>query len=178
LANGFELTYPYIVRFPESKGGNGHQYGFLKTLPKSLQGKQPDGDPVRDAAMRPEKQIGRTAFNFEVGEIVEMLEERGISAVGYHAGMEAQERRENQERWMADEADVLVDGRTQLDKAGFTAALAVEYNKLERVFAIGQADTAVRVHAFDAEAQIALDRSACIGERPRHAFDHGNANGR
>ena len=44
----------------------------------------------------------------KVGEIVEMLEERGISAVGYHAGMEAQERRENQERWMADEADVLV----------------------------------------------------------------------
>src|SRR5438045_6207889 len=43
-----------------------------------------------------------------VGEIVEMLEEHGISAIGYHAGMEAAERKENQERWMSDEADVLV----------------------------------------------------------------------
>jgi len=44
----------------------------------------------------------------KVGEIVEMLEGHGISAIGYHAGMEAEERRENQERWMSDEADVLV----------------------------------------------------------------------
>jgi ATP-dependent DNA helicase RecQ len=44
----------------------------------------------------------------KVGEIVEMLEDQGISAIGYHAGMEAAERRENQERWMNDEADVLV----------------------------------------------------------------------
>jgi ATP-dependent DNA helicase RecQ len=44
----------------------------------------------------------------KVGEIVEMLEDEGISAIGYHAGMEAAERKENQERWMNDEADVLV----------------------------------------------------------------------
>lgn len=44
----------------------------------------------------------------KVGEIVEMLEDEGISAIGYHAGMEAGERRANQERWMNDEADVLV----------------------------------------------------------------------
>jgi ATP-dependent DNA helicase RecQ len=44
----------------------------------------------------------------KVGEIVEMLEDEGISAIGYHAGLDANERRENQERWMNDEADVLV----------------------------------------------------------------------
>jgi ATP-dependent DNA helicase RecQ len=44
----------------------------------------------------------------KVGEIVKRLEEEGIAAVGYHAGMGAAERRENQERWMNDEADVLV----------------------------------------------------------------------
>src|SRR5438552_5372863 len=44
----------------------------------------------------------------KVGRFVEMLEEQGILAIGYHAGMEAAERRENQERWMSDEADVLV----------------------------------------------------------------------
>jgi ATP-dependent DNA helicase RecQ len=44
----------------------------------------------------------------KVGEIVEMLEGQGISAIGYHAGMEAAERKENQERWMSDEANVLV----------------------------------------------------------------------
>jgi len=44
----------------------------------------------------------------KVGRIVEMLEEQGIRAIGYHAGMEAAERRGNQERWMSDDADVLV----------------------------------------------------------------------
>src|SRR5260221_2568309 len=44
----------------------------------------------------------------KVGRIVEMLEEQGIRAIGYHAGMEAGERRENQERWMSDDGDVLV----------------------------------------------------------------------
>ena len=44
----------------------------------------------------------------KVAEIVELLAENEISAVGYHAGMEAAERRENQERWMSDEVNVLV----------------------------------------------------------------------
>ena len=44
----------------------------------------------------------------QVSAIVVMLKEEGISAIGYHAGMEAEERRENQERWMSGEADVLV----------------------------------------------------------------------
>jgi len=44
----------------------------------------------------------------KVGRIVELLEEQGIRAIGYHAGMEAAERKENQERWMSDDADVLV----------------------------------------------------------------------
>jgi ATP-dependent DNA helicase RecQ len=43
-----------------------------------------------------------------VGEIVDMLEENGIAAVGYHGQMAAKERRENQERWMTEEVRVLV----------------------------------------------------------------------
>jgi ATP-dependent DNA helicase RecQ len=43
-----------------------------------------------------------------VGETVDFLEENGIRAVGYHGQMDAQARRENQEKWMADEVRVLV----------------------------------------------------------------------
>jgi ATP-dependent DNA helicase RecQ len=41
-------------------------------------------------------------------ETVDMLEEHGIPAVGYHGKMDAGERRRNQERWMSDEVRVLV----------------------------------------------------------------------
>jgi ATP-dependent DNA helicase RecQ len=43
-----------------------------------------------------------------VEETVEYLEESGIAAVPYHGKMEAPMRRQNQERWMSDEARVLV----------------------------------------------------------------------
>ena len=43
-----------------------------------------------------------------VGEVVDLLEENGIAAVGYHGQMEAKPRRENQEKWMADEVRVMV----------------------------------------------------------------------
>jgi ATP-dependent DNA helicase RecQ len=43
-----------------------------------------------------------------VEETVDVLEENGIAAVGYHGKMEAAERRTNQERWMSDEVRVLV----------------------------------------------------------------------
>ena len=43
-----------------------------------------------------------------VEETVEYLEENGIAAIPYHAKMEADMRRQNQERWMSDEVRVLV----------------------------------------------------------------------
>jgi ATP-dependent DNA helicase RecQ len=43
-----------------------------------------------------------------VGEIVDMLEENGIAAIGYHGQMESAARRENQEKWMTEEVRVLV----------------------------------------------------------------------
>jgi len=43
-----------------------------------------------------------------VEETVDFLEEHGIPAVAYHGKMEADLRRQNQERWMADEVRVLV----------------------------------------------------------------------
>ena len=43
-----------------------------------------------------------------VGIEVANLQDAGIAAIGYHAKMEAAERRKNQERWMSDEANVLV----------------------------------------------------------------------
>ena len=43
-----------------------------------------------------------------VGSTVTELENAGIAAIGYHAKMEARERQENQERWMADDVNVLV----------------------------------------------------------------------
>ena len=43
-----------------------------------------------------------------VGEIVDILEENGIAAIGYHGQMDNKSRRENQEKWMAEEVRVLV----------------------------------------------------------------------
>lgn len=41
-------------------------------------------------------------------EIAEKLQERGVKAVPYHAGMKARERERNQEAFMADEVEVIV----------------------------------------------------------------------
>ena len=43
-----------------------------------------------------------------VGEIVDLLQEHGIPAIGYHGRMDAGERRANQEKWMNDEVRVMV----------------------------------------------------------------------
>ena len=43
-----------------------------------------------------------------VGEIVDLLEENGIPAIGYHGQMDNPARRENQEKWMSEEVRVLV----------------------------------------------------------------------
>ena len=43
-----------------------------------------------------------------VGETVDFLAENGIAAIGYHGQMESRARRENQEKWMADEVRVVV----------------------------------------------------------------------
>jgi len=43
-----------------------------------------------------------------VGQTVALLEAAGIPAIPYHGKMDARERRDNQERWMSDEARVLV----------------------------------------------------------------------
>jgi ATP-dependent DNA helicase RecQ len=43
-----------------------------------------------------------------VGETVDLLEENGIAAIGYHGQMDSKARRENQEKWMTEEVRVLV----------------------------------------------------------------------
>src|SRR5271157_410766 len=43
-----------------------------------------------------------------VGEVIDLLEESGIAAVGYHGQMDSKARRENQEKWMSEEVRVLV----------------------------------------------------------------------
>jgi ATP-dependent DNA helicase RecQ len=44
----------------------------------------------------------------KVESTVDLLQEKGIPAVAYHGQMDAAQRRRNQERWMADEARVMV----------------------------------------------------------------------
>lgn len=44
----------------------------------------------------------------KVEQTVDLLEEQGIPAVGYHGKMDSDTRRANQERWMSDEVRVLV----------------------------------------------------------------------
>ena len=43
-----------------------------------------------------------------VGEIVDLLEENGVAAIGYHGQMDSVARRDNQEKWMTEEVRVLV----------------------------------------------------------------------
>lgn len=43
-----------------------------------------------------------------VGEVVDLLGERGIAAVEYHGQMSNEARRENQEKWMTEEVRILV----------------------------------------------------------------------
>jgi ATP-dependent DNA helicase RecQ len=43
-----------------------------------------------------------------VGEIIDLLEQNGVAAVGYHGQMNAASRRENQEKWMSEEVRVMV----------------------------------------------------------------------
>jgi len=43
-----------------------------------------------------------------VGEIIDLLGEHGVAAVGYHGQMDSTTRRTNQEKWMTEEAPVLV----------------------------------------------------------------------
>jgi ATP-dependent DNA helicase RecQ len=43
-----------------------------------------------------------------VEETVDLLEEQGIAAIGYHGKMDSEARRRNQEKWMSDEVRVLV----------------------------------------------------------------------
>ena len=44
----------------------------------------------------------------KVESTVDLLQENGIPAIGYHGQMNAADRRRNQERWMADEVRVMV----------------------------------------------------------------------
>jgi ATP-dependent DNA helicase RecQ len=44
----------------------------------------------------------------KVESTVDLLEENGVPAIGYHGQMSAADRRRNQERWMADEVRVMV----------------------------------------------------------------------
>ncbi|HLJ24716.1 MAG TPA: ATP-dependent DNA helicase RecQ, partial [Candidatus Acidoferrales bacterium] len=44
----------------------------------------------------------------KVESTVDLLQENGIPAIGYHGQMNAADRRQNQERWMADEVRVMV----------------------------------------------------------------------
>ena len=43
-----------------------------------------------------------------VGEMVDLLNSKRIAAVGYHGQMDNSDRKENQERWMSDEVNILV----------------------------------------------------------------------
>ncbi len=43
-----------------------------------------------------------------VGEVIDLLEENGVAAVGYHGQMDSGARRANQEKWMSEEVRVLV----------------------------------------------------------------------
>jgi ATP-dependent DNA helicase RecQ len=67
-----------------------------------------------------------------VGDTVDFLEENGIAAIGYHGQMESAARRENQEKWMADEVRVIVGTMAfglGIHKAGVRAVIHLSLPK-------------------------------------------------
>lgn len=72
---------------------------------------------------------------------------------------------------LQDERDAAVSRGPLLHERLLHAAAAVHHDEFERMPPVGERDAAARIHALDAETQIALDGRARIGERPRHALD-------
>jgi ATP-dependent DNA helicase RecQ len=61
-----------------------------------------------------------------VGEVVDLLEEHGVPAIGYHGQMESRARRVNQEKWMNEEVRVMVGTMAfglGINKAGVRAVI-------------------------------------------------------
>jgi ATP-dependent DNA helicase RecQ len=81
----------------------------LRYVVKGCQGRMQD-EFLRDAVRRVKEGnvIVYSPTVARVGEIIDLLGEYGIAAVGYHGQMDAATRRENQEKWMNEEAPVLV----------------------------------------------------------------------
>ncbi len=84
----------YIVR---QKGGGRNSYGDLVELLRSIDAEQP-GAPV----------IIYCQSRKGVDELTDRLNRNGIRALPYHAGMSAEDRAENQNRFVRDDAPVLV----------------------------------------------------------------------
>ena len=76
--------------------------------------RQCDADEQRDLLLRAlRRYAGSSVIVYaptinRVEETVDFLEENGIAALAYHAKMETDERRRNQERWTSDEVRVIV----------------------------------------------------------------------
>ena len=79
----------YIVRLCEARTQNALLLGAVKQFPD-------------------ESVIVYAPTIARVGETVDFLEENGLAAIGYHGQMESRARRENQEKWMADEVRIMV----------------------------------------------------------------------
>jgi len=76
--------------------------------------RQTDGRTQNELLLRSVKEVSDGSIIIyaptisRVGDTVDFLAENGIAAIGYHGQMDSDERRENQEKWMADEVRVRV----------------------------------------------------------------------
>jgi ATP-dependent DNA helicase RecQ len=76
--------------------------------------RQTDGRTQNELLLRSVKEVSDGSIIIyaptisRVGDTVDFLAENGIAAIGYHGQMDSDERRENQEKWMADEVRVMV----------------------------------------------------------------------
>jgi ATP-dependent DNA helicase RecQ len=76
--------------------------------------RQTDGRTQNELLLRSVKQVSDGSIIIyaptitRVGDTVDFLAENGIAAIGYHGQMDSDARRENQEKWMADEVRVMV----------------------------------------------------------------------
>ncbi|HUK31790.1 MAG TPA: RecQ family ATP-dependent DNA helicase [Candidatus Acidoferrum sp.] len=86
----------------------------LRYIVKQCQGKNSDSGTQNELLLKAlRRHCNQSVIVYsptirKVGEIVNFLQEEGIAALPYHGKMDAATRRANQEKWMADEARVLV----------------------------------------------------------------------
>lgn len=103
-----DILHQLQLRDPDKYIASFHRPNLRYVVKECSWGSQPQLLVRALKQMREGNAIVYSPTIVRVDQTVDLLEEAGIPAIGYHGRMESDERRRNQERWMSDEVRVLV----------------------------------------------------------------------